>query len=217
MINELNLSTIENEIIKRKYYDNNIYNDLEKEWFFHVNKFNKKISTKLISTFNFAKKIKYKHTKSKINSYAYFTHPLRVSLYCVKLRIGNQLDIGILSLLHNVLEVSNMHKKILKKKFGNELVNYLDCLNIDRSKRWNENYLKKYYKKIYSTNKIAQIVKCMDKFDNLFLLHENKDKLIKKKYIQEINKFVIPMVKKYLPDLLSYYRLLIKYNLKVLK
>ena len=59
MINELNLSTIENEIIKRKYYDNNIYNDLEKEWFFHVNKFNKKISTKLISTFNFAKKIKY--------------------------------------------------------------------------------------------------------------------------------------------------------------
>ena len=129
----------------------------------------------------------------------------------------NKLDIGILSLLHNVLEVSSMHKKILKKRFGNELVYYLDCLNIDRSKRWNESYLKKYYKKIYSTNKIAQIVKCMDKFDNLFLLHENKDKLIKKKYIHEKNKFVIPMVKKYLPDLLSYYRLLIKYNLKVLK
>ena len=217
MINELNLSSIKSEIVKRKYYNINIYNDLQKEWFFQVSRFNKKISTKLISAFNFAKKIKYKHTKSKKNSYAYFTHPLRVSLYCIKLRMVNKLDIGILSLLHNVLEVSSMHKKILKKRFGNELVYYLDCLNIDRSKRWNESYLKKYYKKIYSTNKIAQIVKCMDKFDNLFLLHENKDKLIKKKYIHEINKFVIPMVKKYLPDLLSYYRLLIKYNLKVLK
>ncbi len=217
MINELNLSSIENEIIKRKYYNINIYNDLQKEWFFQVSRFNKKISTKLISAFNFAKKIKYKHTKNKKNSYAYFTHPLRVSLYCIKLRIGNHLDIGILSLLHNVLEVSNIHKKILRKRFGNELVNYLDYLNIDRSKRWNEEYLKIYYKRIYSMNKIAQIVKCMDKFDNLFLLHENKDKLVKKKYIREINKFVIPMVKKYLPDLLSYYRLLIKYNLKVLK
>ena len=41
----------------------------------------------------------------------------------------------------------------------------------------------------------------MDKFDNLFILNLNPNKEIKKKYLLEVEKYIIPMAKKDLTSL----------------
>ena len=76
---------------------------------------------------------------------------------------------------------------------------------------------KKYYIRLNSSHKNAKIIKCLDKFDNLFSLFKNPKKEIKQMYLQEINLFILPLVEKFLPNISNYYKKLISYNFNLIR
>ena len=118
-----------------------------------------------------------------------------------------------LALLHNVFETGNLKNKyIIKEKFGKEIFDNINKLTVNRKIEWNKGYKNRYYQKLNSGSKNLRIVKILDKFDNLFLLDINKNINIKRKYIKEIIKYILPMAKRTLPELYNYYKELVQYN-----
>ena len=116
--------------------------------------------------------------------------------------------------MHNLLEYDKNMKlfSYLKK----ENLKRLQTLYIDDNKKYNEKYLPDYYKKIYSSDLLTKKLKCLDKLDNLFNLYKNKDKNLKKKYLFEIKKYILPLAKKLSKSLYFYLNLLYLHNIKLL-
>jgi hypothetical protein len=56
----------------------------------------------------------------------------------------------------------------------------------------------------------ARVVKIVDKLDNLFVLGLNPDASVRKKYLAEIEDFVLPMAAATLPRLITYMRDLVQ-------
>ena len=108
----------------------------------------------------------------------------------------------------------------MKKKKSYHIEKVLDfktlklakILKVNRKKQWENKYISDYYQVLNKNSKIAQTVKCLDKFDNLFSLYKNTNKKIKNLYLEEITDFILPMVKRNLPKLDQYYKKLIEYN-----
>jgi (p)ppGpp synthase/HD superfamily hydrolase len=161
----------------------------------------------LKKAFIFAKSLEYKHVG--LSSEIYFTHPIRVSALSILLSGKTKSSVGILGLLHNVLEVSNLTENSISKKFGLEIATNISTLTVDRDKQWDGKYKVDYYNKIINSHQSCRIVKIIDKLDNLFLLENNKDSSIKKMYLDEIDKFILPMVQVDLPHLNGYMKELI--------
>lgn len=157
---------------------------------------------KLTAALNFAKGIGYKHPG--LSSEAYFSHPLRVSAMAMLVENSHDSEIGILGLLHNVLEVSDVNTDFLSEKFGEEISSQISALTVDRSLQWNTNYKTAYYANLMRGPRNARVVKIMDKLDNIFLLGLNPDVAIRKKYLLEIENFLMPMVANTIPELVDY-------------
>ena len=94
--------------------------------------------------------------------------------------------------------------------FGENFYKKVSILTVNRKLQWNNNYKKKYYKNINSYSDDVKIVKILDKLDNLFIIGLNPNKKIRIKYIDEIKKFILPMVKKNIPEIYPYFKLLVK-------
>ena len=58
---------------------------------------------------------------------------------------------------------------------------------------------------------MVQIVKCLDKFDNLYNLNRNPDMNIRKKYLEEIKKYIMHIIKDN-KKFYKYLNLMIKFN-----
>ena len=151
----------------------------------------------------FSKKIEYNHPGQTKN--IYLAHPYRVA--CIyKDIVGDYVFEGIvLSLLHNIYEISSVNSKECKKHFGDNICSGIEILTINRKMQNNHQYLQNYYEKINNSQKYIGQVKILDKLDNLFLLCLNPSESIRLNYLKEINEFVIPIVKTHLPELLDYY------------
>ena len=89
-------------------------------------------------------------------------------------------------------------------------------MEIEREKRWNKKYLKKYYKRLNSTSKDVKLIKCIDKLDNLFNLFKNPNKKIKIDYLWEIKKYIFPLSLNLSPELYFYIKRLYNYNIELL-
>ena len=96
-------------------------------------------------------------------------------------------------------------------------LSFAKVLQVNRKKQWEKAYIKSYYQKLNSSSNFVKVVKCLDKFDNLFNLHKNPKLKIKRLYLKEIELFILPLVKKYLPKLFKYYKKLFEYNLGLIK
>ena len=157
---------------------------------------------KLQVAFQFAKEIKYHHVG--LTSEIYFSHPLRVA--AIGLLIDNVPDsrVGVLAILHNVLEVSHISADTLAEVFGREVSEQVVALTVDRAIQWDRAYKTEYYKNLMTGPRFTRVVKIIDKLDNLFLLGLNTDEDIRIKYLSEIEDFVLPMVEATLPELLVY-------------
>jgi (p)ppGpp synthase/HD superfamily hydrolase len=166
---------------------------------------------KIVKIFNFAKNLN--HTDFGSSKDPYFSHLFRVT--CMALLAKKNIDTKLvcLALLHNVFETGNLKRKeIIKEKFGKEIFLEIKTLTVNRKIEWDKHYKYKYYKKINSGSKNLRIIKVLDKFDNLFLLDSNNNVNIKKKYINEIKKYILPMTKRTLPGIYKYYKKLTNYN-----
>ena len=163
--------------------------------------------------FIFEKKIKYPNHADKV----YFSHPLRVANIAFNLKkySSSHKNLIILSLFHNIIESSNMKKVFLKKLLGKFLFKQIQVLTVNRKKEWKKNYKYAYYKNINNHHKNTRIIKIIDKLDNLFIIGLCKNKLIRKRYITEIEEYILPMVKKDVPILSNYYKGLINQSYKL--
>ena len=75
-----------------------------------------------------------------------------------------------------------------------------------------KNYKKNYYESIKKANKNVIITKILDKLDNLYLLKENKNLMVKKRYLKEIEDFLMPLIKGNLENLYLYFKNLIEFS-----
>ena len=152
---------------------------------------------------NFAKDIDYNHPEQ--TKEIYLAHPLRVACLYKDIVKPAKLDGILLGIMHNIYEVSNVDNKICKKFLSQNICDGISTLTIDRSLQNNKDYLKTYYKKISESDDFVAQIKALDKLDNLFLLCLNPSESVRINYLQEIEEFVLPIVKTHMPYLLEYY------------
>jgi (p)ppGpp synthase/HD superfamily hydrolase len=198
-----NLKTFKKERIRRINATNKFDKKALKEWKKLITKeINKKDIKEIKFAFNFARKLKYNHGNSNL----YFSHPLRVANMAVIHKKNIDINLTILALNHNILEVTNLSKKILCNLFGKEFYKKVSLLTVNRKLQWNKSYKKKYYKNINNYSYDVRVVKILDKLDNLFIIGLNPNEKIRIKYIDEIKEFILPMVKKDIPDIYLYFK-----------
>jgi (p)ppGpp synthase/HD superfamily hydrolase len=111
--------------------------------------------------------------------------------------------------------LSSLSKSSIEKIFDSSIVNQVKNLTVDRNLQFDVDYKKLYYSKILTGNYEARIVKIFDKIDNLFTLSLNPDKGVKKKYLEEIETYIIPMAKNNLPFMCDYIEKLVIYNRRI--
>ena len=162
---------------------------------------------RLRSAYNYACAIDYKH--EGLTSEIYLAHPTRVATLGVLSNAAESGDVGVIGMLHNVFEVAQIPKVYLAAKFGLAVVDQIHTLTVNRSLQWDSAYKEEYYARICGSPKPCRVIKIFDKLDNLFVLGLNKDEAIRTKYIAEIEKFVLPMVARDLPEISSYFEQLV--------
>jgi (p)ppGpp synthase/HD superfamily hydrolase len=207
-----NVNFFNKEIKRRKnWLRNNNDKKADKDWkiIFQKIKKNKDFENVRLA-YNFSKNLKYNHPG--LDSHIYFYHPLRVCILSTKIGPKLSSQLMTLCLLHNIFETTNMKKSIIDKIFGKKIGSELKILTVDRKKEWKKNYKKNYYANIKKANKFVIIVKILDKLDNLYLLRNNKNCKIRKKYLKEIEKYLMPLIKKELGNLYLHFENLIKFS-----
>jgi len=163
---------------------------------------------RLVHAFRFAKELKYRHVG--LTSEIYFSHPLRVASLATLCTGIEDAGVGVLGLLHNVLEVSDVSLAELSATFGSGISDNIKTLTVNREVQWDRIYKAGYYSKLMKGPLCMRIVKIIDKLDNLFLLGLNTDASVREKYLAEIEDFVLPMTIASLPGLTTYMRELIQ-------
>lgn len=163
---------------------------------------------RLSHAFRFAKEIKYRHVG--LTSDSYFSHPLRVAALAILISGAQDAGTGVLAVLHNVLEVSDVSVDTLSETFGSGILNQIEALTVDRNVQWDKTYKAGYYGKLMAGPLSARVVKIVDKLDNLFVLGLNPDASVREKYLAEIEDFVLPMTEASLPSLTAYMRNLVQ-------
>lgn len=161
----------------------------------------------LDKAYKFAKAIDYHH--QGMESSIYFPHSLRVASLSL-LSLCNNVNAGVVGLLHNILETSATSAKTIAQEFGAEIAIQIEHLTVNRMLQWDAPYKELYYKIINSSPIECRIVKIFDKVDNIFILNINPDEVIRRKYLYEINAYILPMIKRDIPSILEYTEQLIE-------
>lgn len=211
MINKINFNK---QVQRRKeWLKNSPDKEADYEWNSVVKKKIKDKNFKKVKlAYNFSKNVLYLHPG--LSSNIYFYHPLRVCLLSMKICPKFSNELMMLCLLHNIFETTNMSESIVRKIFGEKITTQLLVLTVDRKNEWRKNYKKKYYSNIIKSGKNVIITKILDKLDNLYLVKQNKNPKVKKRYLKEIEEFILPLIKKELGnlDLYLYFQYLIKFS-----
>ena len=158
---------------------------------------------RLAIAYNYATAIEYKH--QGLTSEIYLAHPIRVATLGLLSNADNSGDAGVIGLLHNVFEVANRLEGELMERFGEDIVDQIRTLTVNRSLQWDQAYKDAYYAQICRSPKACRVVKIFDKLDNVFVLGLNKDGAVRTKYLAEIETFILPMVARDLPELSAYF------------
>ena len=200
------------EIFRRqKWLKNHTDIKADNEWKVIIKKIEKnKNYKKVVLAYNFSKNLAYTHPG--LDSNIYFYHPLRVCLLSTKIRQKLSSELMTLCLLHNIFETTDIDPSIISKIFGKKITTQLNILTVNRKNELKKNYKKNYYKNIKKANKNVIITKILDKLDNLYLLKMNKNLKIKKRYLKEIEDFLMPLIKGNLENLYLYFKNLIEFS-----
>ena len=163
---------------------------------------------RLAHAFRFAKGVKYRHVG--LTSDIYFAHPLRVAALAMLLSEVGRVEMGVLGILHNILEVSDVISDELAGAFGTVISSQVTALTVNRDLQWDRAYKTHYYNHLMQCPLAARAVKIVDKLDNLFLIGLNDDSSVRSRYLAEIEEFVLPMTTTSLPAITSYMENLVK-------
>lgn len=150
----------------------------------------------------FGRNLKYDHPG--LDSNQYFLHPLRVATLVTDYIINFNLNDLICALLHNALEVATISQSELVSSIGFGNAEVIKILTVDRNLQDDKTYKAKYYQEIRQ-NGTSTKIKVLDKFDNIFLLCLNPYPEKREKYLKEIHKEIVPLVKDKIPNLFDYF------------
>lgn len=155
---------------------------------------------KMISqALKWAFEIEYQH--GSVPSSVYLNHPLRVATILAK-EIDTPADETLaIALLHNVLEVSDVSRDQLSNSLGAGIAKAIDALTVDRTLQNDISYKEKYYSRIEATSLACARVKVADKLDNIYMLCFNPSDEIRCNYLNEIDRWVVPIARRVLPVL----------------
>lgn len=137
------------------------------------------------------------------------THPLRVADLLLALDEEASAEAVVVALLHNALERGTAARDELIDRFGPTAVGVLEDLAPDRSTP--PDRLGPYYERI-SRSRVGGVVKLVDKLDNLFILDVNPDAAARSRYLDEIERWVLPLADRDLPALRPYLEGLVAYH-----
>lgn len=193
----------ETRLATRKFFDISINEKLKNEL---KNNIKKDYLNSLLKTLSFIDNIDFSHPG--LSAAEYINHPLRVSVMLSL--ITDDIKCINTGLIHNLFEVSNIKESTILNLYGKEILDALIALTVDRKKEKEKEYKKSYYHRIMNLPEFVSIVKCLDKLDNLFLLCLNPNNDMRKWYLEEIEEFVLPMVKTNIPSLFLYYKQLVE-------
>ena len=196
---------------RKKWLKNHPDIKADNEWKAIIKKIAKdKNYKKIVLAYNFSKNLSYKHPG--LDSNIYFYHPLRVCLLSTKIRQKLSSELMILCLLHNIFETTDIDPSIISKIFGKKITTQLNILTVNRANEFKKNYKKNYYENIKKENKNVIITKILDKLDNLYLLKMNRNLKVKKRYLKEIEDFLMPLIKGNLKSLYLHFKNLIEFS-----
>ena len=200
------------EIFRRqKWLKNHPDIKADNEWKVIIKKIEKnKNYKKVVLAYNFSKNLAYTHPG--LDSNIYFYHPLRVCLLSTKIKQKLSSELMTLCLLHNIFETTDIDPSIISKIFGKKITTQLNILTVNRANEFKKNYKKNYYENIEKANKNVIITKILDKLDNLYLLKMNRNLRVKKRYLKEIEDFLMPLIKGNLKNLYPYFENLIEFS-----
>ena len=147
-----------------------------------------------------------------LSSEVYAAHPIRVAAMALLSSNSEDVVAGVVGLLHNVFEVTNISPQEIGDKFGKDIATTIEVLTVDRARQWEIQYKLDYYTAIEQLGRSAMRVKVLDKLDNLFLININPDQQIRAAYRSEIERHVIPMSEKVDPAIADYMTQLLNYT-----
>jgi len=167
--------------------------------------------TKLCGVLSFDEKIEVEKTRAfaeslhyvhpGLDSKSYLIHPIRVATLSGLLTTQDKILTAKVGLLHNVYEVSEVEPETIIEKFGQDIHLALETLKVDRERQSNLEYLSEYYNAIAQLPNGLGIVKVIDKIDNLYSLNLTATSENRRRYLTEIEKFIVPLCKEVCPQI----------------
>ena len=208
------LDTIENEKIRRVEE----LEDPQKNFSMLVKDFSKfateRDQKKIHDFYRLLLRFEYSHPG--LDKLAYMAHPIRVARlyisYCENFRI----ETLKLALAHNLLELTGLDEEDLKQDSLKPISHMIKKLTVDRPRQWDWDYKRNYYEQISISSEMS-VVKVLDKLDNLYLLSNNPNREIKFLYLDEIEKFIMPLANTFIPKLEGIISDLVIFNKKELE
>ena len=208
------LDTIENEKIRRVEE----LEDPQKNYSMLVRDFSEfaseKDQKKIHDFYRLLLKFEYSHPG--LDKLAYMAHPIRVARLYISYCENFCIETLKLALAHNLLELTGLHEKDLSQDSLKPISHMIKKLTVDRSRQWDWDYKINYYEQISVSSEMS-VVKVLDKLDNLYLLSNNPNRKIKLLYLNEIEKFIMPLVSTFVPKLESIISDLVIFNKKELE
>jgi len=154
---------------------------------------------KISLALKYAFEIEYQHGTTPTQ--VYLNHPLRVATILAReMRVPDENVIAI-ALLHNVLEVSNISRRQLASLLDADIADTIQVLTVDRAQQSDPIYKNEYYDRIASKSSACACVKAADKLDNIYMLCFNPSEDVRDNYLNEIDRWVVPMANRVLPAL----------------
>lgn len=151
---------------------------------------------RLADAYAYAAAIEYRHPG--LTSASYLAHPVRVMEMSVRLTNPPDVDAGVLSLLHNLYEVSSVEPPDVAARFGRSIADGISALTVNRAEQ-SAAQVAAYYRALADAPVFVRVVKVLDKVDNLFLLGLNADAQVRDAYLTEVETFVAPLAEDALP------------------
>lgn len=165
----------------------------------------------IIKALDYAKSLDF--SKNHLKS-SYLSHPLRLASFLIKINPSIDADYIVISLLHNIPETTEITVEDLKNSFGEKVADCIKTLVLDRNVSF-PTIEESYYKEIFARGSSLILVKLFDKIDNLFVLCLNPDDEVRKNYIIEVRKKLLPFVYDYNLQLGEYLDELLKTTLNL--
>jgi len=161
---------------------------------------------KIVQALAFARALKSRDANHP-STRAYFSHPLRVATFALRLMRDSSPETVMMGLMHNVFEVSGLREQeLLNEGFSKRMAHGIRLLTIDRSQQYDSEYLRVFHRNIETFGSDLMLVRCVDRLDNLLGLQLIERSNQVTTYLDTSEQFVVPLADRLSPDFGLYFR-----------